>query len=144
MKMIDVLNMMAEGKIKEGTKLKNGYKIYDYINDYTDDSDDCSFVNQEYGGTRFLEDSELITKSFLNLEVELIEPKPKKYYLRLDGDDELSYINLNKYASYEIAGKNEYVGYKTKFAQEEIDENMLLKFIEKHGIREEVEDNEID
>ena len=58
----------------------------------------------------------------------------------IDEDDELSYINLNKYASYGIAGKNEYVGYKTKFAQEEIDENMLLKFIEKHGIKEEVEE----
>ena len=84
MKMIDVLNMMAKGKIKEGTKLKNGYKIYDYINDYTDDSDDCSFVNQEDDRDELLEDNELITTDFLNIEVELIPPKPKKYLIKVN------------------------------------------------------------
>ena len=138
--MIDVLNMMAKGEIKEGAKLKIGGEVYSYIDTYTDYSGCCSFVNEEGYTDTFLEDEEMITQSFLNLEVELIPPKEKKYYLRLDEDDELSYINLNKYASYGIAGKNEYVGYKTKFAQEEIDENMLLKFIEKHGIKEEVEE----
>ena len=137
---IDVLNMMAKGEIKEGAKLKIGGEVYSYIDTYTDYSGCCSFVNEEGYTDTFLEDEEMITQSFLNLEVELIPPKEKKYYLRLDEDDELSYINLNKYASYGIAGKNEYVGYKTKFAQEEIDENMLLKFIEKHGIKEEVEE----
>lgn len=142
MKMIEVLNMIAEGKIKEGTKLKNGYKIYDYINDYTDDSDDCSFVNQEYGGTRFLEDSELITKSFLNLEVELIEPKPKKYQLKLYEDDDFSYVTRSSYDScfnYDISDKNEICEFVTKFTQEEIDNEKLLKFVEKYGIKEEVE-----
>ena len=138
--MIDVLNMMAKGEIKEGAKLKIGGEVYSYIDTYTDYSGCCSFVNEEGYTDTFLEDEEMITQSFLNLEVELIPPKEKKYYLRLAEDDELSYINLNKYASYGIAGKNEYVGYKTKFAQEEIDENMLLKFIEKHGIKEEVEE----
>lgn len=143
MKMIDVLNMMAKGKIEEGAKLKIGYKIYDYINDYTE-SDDCSFVNKENDGTNLLEDSELITKSFLNLEVKLIQPKPKKYYLRLDKDDNFSYINKNVYFSYEVANKSEHTNYKTKFTQEEIDESMLLKFIERHGVKEEVEENEND
>ena len=143
MKMIDVLSLMAKGEIKEGTKLKMGYKIYDYINDYTG-SDDCSFVNQEDVGDIFLEDDELITKSFLNFEVELISPKEKKYYLRLDKDDNFSYINKNVYFSYEVANKSEHTNYKTKFAQKEIDESMLLKFIEQHGIKEEVKDNETD
>lgn len=141
MKMIDVLNKLAKGKIKEGTKLKMGYKIYDYINDYTG-SDDCSFVNQEDVGDIFLEDDELITKSFLNYEVELIPPKPKKYYLRLDKDDNFSYINKNVYFSYEVANKSEHTNYKTKFTQEEIDESMLLKFIEQHGIKEVVDEDE--
>ena len=138
MKMIDVLNMMAEGKIKEGTKLKNGYKIYNYTNDYTE-SENCSFVNQEDDRTELLEDNELITTDFLNLEVELIPPKPKKYYLRLDKDDNCSYINKNVYFSYEVANKSEHNNYKTKFTQEEIDGSMFLKFIEQHGIKEEVE-----
>lgn len=145
MKMIDVLNMMAKGEIKEGAKLKIGYKIYDYINDYTDDSDDYSFVNQEYGGTRFLEDSELITKSFLNLEVELIEPKPKKYQLKLYEDDDLSYVTFSPYKNifnYDVSDKNETCNYRTKFTQEQIDSDKFLKFVEQHGIKEEVKENE--
>lgn len=136
MKMIDVFNLMAKGKIKEDTKLKIGYKIYDYINT---ESDDCSFVNQEDDGGRFLEDNELITTDFLNLDVELIPPKPKKYYLRLDKNEESNYINLNLYDSYLAATKDEFFGYKTKFTQEEIDNDKFLKFIEIHGIKEEVE-----
>lgn len=140
MKMIDVLNMMAEGKIKEGTKLKIGYKIYDYINDYTE-SGDCSFVNKENDGTNLLEDNELITKSFLNYDVELIEPKPKKYYLRLSGDDKLSYINRNvEYHTCKPSSRSESLVCKTKFTQEEIDNDKLLKFVEQHGIKEEVEE----
>ncbi len=135
-KIIDVLNMIAEGKIKEGTKLKNGYKIYNYTNDYTD-SENCSFVNQEDDRNELLEDNELITTDFLNKEVELIPPKPKKYYLRLDKDDNCSYINKNVYFSYEVANKSEHNNYKTKFTQEEIDGSIFLKFIEQHGIKEE-------
>lgn len=136
MKMIELLIKLANGEIKDGSILKivNEYDElyrYEYHNLYR------GFKNEV--GDR-IEEHFFLDKDFLNFEVELRPPKPKKYYLRLDGDDELSYINLNKYASYEIAGKNEYIGYKTKFAQEEIDENMFLKFIEKHGIKEEVEE----
>ena len=83
MKMIDVLNMMAEGEIKEGTKLQIGYKIYDYIKDYTE-SKNCSFVNQEDDRAEFLEDNEFITTDFLNKEVELIPPKSKKYLIKIN------------------------------------------------------------
>ena len=135
MKIIDVFNLMAKGKIEYGAKLKV-FDIFDeheyeYINDIQ------TFRDEEFGG--FYKNFS-INSHFLNLEVELIPPKPKKYYLRLDEDDKLSYINLNKYASYEIAGKNEYLGYKTKFTQEEIDNDKFLKFVEEHGIKEEVEE----
>ena len=144
MKMIDVLNMMAKGEIKEGSKLKIGGNTYSYIDTYTDDDGYCSFVNEEGYSDTFLEDEEMITQHFLNLEVELIPPKPKKYYLRLDKDDNCSYINKNVYFSYEVANKSEHNNYKTKFTQEEIDGSIFLKFIEQHGIKEEVKENEID
>lgn len=144
MKMIDVLNMMAKGEIKEGSKLKIGGNTYSYIDTYTDDDGYCSFVNEEGYCDTFLEDEEMITQHFLNLEVELIPPKPKKYYLRLDKDDNCSYINKNVYFSYEVANKSEHNNYKTKFTQEEIDGSIFLKFIEQHGIKEEVKENEID
>ena len=140
--MIDVLNMMAEGKIKEGTKLKIGYKIYDYIKDYTE-SENCSFVNQEDDRAEFLEDNEFITTDFLNYDVELIEPKPKKYQLKLYEDDDFSYVTRSSYDNgfnYDISDKNEICEFITKFTQEEINNEKLLKFIEQHGIKEEVEE----
>ena len=140
MKMIDVLNMVAEGKIKEGTKLKNGYKIYTYVKDYTE-SEDCSFVSKEDDRTELLEDNELITTNFLNSKVELIPPKPKKYQLKLYKEDDLSYVTRSSYYSdfnYNFGDKIEIMEFKTKFTQEEIDNDKLLKFIEQHGVKEEV------
>lgn len=44
MRMIEVLDLMAKGEIKEGSKLKIGGNTYSYIDTYTDDSGYCSFV----------------------------------------------------------------------------------------------------
>ena len=66
--------------------------------------------------------------------------KPKKYYLRLYKDDKFSYINKNEFFAYQVANKSEHTNYKTKFTQDEIDKSMLLKFIEQHGIKEEVDE----
>lgn len=140
MKMIEVLNMMAKGEIKEGTKLKIGYKIYNYIKDYTE-SENCSFVNQEDDRAEFLEDNEFITTDFLNLDAELMPPKPKKYQLKLYEDDDFSYVTRSSYDNgfnYDISDKNEICEFITKFTQEEINSEKLLKFVEEYGIKEEV------
>lgn len=97
MKMIDVLNMMVKGEIKEGTKLVIGGNVYSYIDTYTDDSG-CSFVNEEGYSDTFLEDEEMITQPFLNLEVELIPPKEKKYLVKFNMrglDNECKYLNYS-------------------------------------------------
>ena len=139
MKMIDVLIKLANGEIKDQTTLK----IYDHVDKlytYTFDGKYNSFYSAKY--SRELGDYFKISGNFLNLEVELIPPKPKKYYLRLDKDDNCSYINKNVYFSYEVANKSEHNNYKTKFTQEEIDGSIFLKFIEQHGIKEEVDEND--
>ena len=41
--------------------------------------------------------------------------------------------------NYDLGDENEIMEFKTKFTQEEIDNDKLLKFIEKYGIKEEVE-----
>lgn len=128
-KMINVLNMMAKDEIEEGTKLEFDVYKYEFTEGHFEDN-----------SGDWLEDVHGISTSFLNSEVELISPKPKKYYLRLYRDDNCSYINKNVYFSYEIADKNEHNNYKTKFTQEEIDRSIFLKFIEQHGIKEEVEE----
>lgn len=138
MKMIDVFIKLANDEIKDQTILK----VYDHTGDiytYTFDEkfkafyDEC---NDELGG-----DFEISNK-FLNYEVELIEPKPKKYQLKLYEDDAFSYVTRSSYDSgfnYDINDKNEICELKTKFTQEEIDNEKLLKFVEKYGIKEEVE-----
>lgn len=139
MKMIDVLIKLANGEIKDQTTLK----IYDthVFHTYTFEGKYNSFYsNTKY--RRELGGYFKISGDFLNYDVELIPPKSKKYYLRLDKDDNYSYINKNVYFPYEVANKSEHNNYKTKFTQEEIDGSIFLKFIEQHGIKEEVEENE--
>ena len=140
MKVIDVLIKLANDEIKDGTELE----VHDSIGrilKYTFYEKLKAFRDKRFDG---MDRVFSINNSFLNLEVELIPPKPKKYYLRLDKDDICSYINKNVYFSYEVANKSEHNNYKTKFTQEEIDGSIFLKFVEQHGIKEEVEDNEAD
>lgn len=132
MELINVLILMAEGKIKEGTKLEfDGYE-YEFSEDHFEDD-----------SGNWLEDVHEISASFLNLEVKLIPPKEKKYRLKLYEDDAFSYVARSSYDSgfnYDISDKNEICEFITKFTQEEIDNAKLLKFVEQHGIKEEVED----
>jgi len=142
MKIIEVFIKLVNDEIKDQTILK----IYDHTGDlhrYTFDGKFKAFYDEsddELGG-----DFEISNK-FLNYEVELIPPKPKKYYLRLDEYNNLSYINYNKddYFYFMIASKYETLKSQSKFTQEEIDNDVLLKFIEKHGIKEDVEEDEND
>ena len=118
--MIDVLNMMAKGEIKANTKLI----IYD-------NSGECSFIYSEKDRKFFnkysnrLEDFR-IDKHFLNLEVELIQPKEKKYlvkfnlrglrngreYLNLDYDKRDEHVHLND--------KCETLSIQTEFTKDEL------------------------
>lgn len=145
MKMIDVLNMMAKGEIKDQTILK----IYDHagtLYPYTFEGKYNSFYsNTKY--RRELGGYFKISGDFLNFEAELIEPIPKEYQLRLYEEDDLSYVVRSSYNSdfnYDLGSKMELCEFTTKFTQEEIDNDGFLKFVEKHGIKEEVEENETD
>lgn len=134
MKMIDVIVKLANGKIEDQTVLK----IYDpmgKVNTYTFNGKSKTF----YNGYMELYSFKLDDK-FLNFDVKLIPPKPKKYYLRLNGDNDFNYVNWDRRSSYEFATKEDFFGYKTKFTQKEIDDNEFLKFVEKYGIKEEVEE----
>ena len=142
MKMIEVFDLMAKKEIKHETQLIIHY-----------DSVCCSFryhklyqtfLNDNY---ERMEEEFVFGCDFLNFEVELIPPKPKKYQLRLYEDDDLSYVTRSSYDSdfnYDFGDENEIMEFKTKFTQEQIDNDKFLKFVERHGIKEEVEDDEID
>lgn len=134
MKMIEVLQRVANGEIEKGTKFILGANLYVFNGD------------RFKAGNFYLDGRIFLNARALNQEVELIPPKEKKYYLRLDEYNNLSYINYNKddYFYFMIASKYETLKSQSKFTQEEIDNDVLLKFIEKHGIKEEVEDDEID
>ena len=149
--MIDVLNMMAKGEIKEGTKLVIGGNVYSYIDTYTDDSG-CSFVNEEGYSDTFLEDEEMITQPFLNLEVELIPPKEKKYLVKFNMrglKGHFRYLNYyKKNESIELNTKQSSVFCKASFTKSELQSiQPVREFLEDmKGKFEliEVEDNEID
>lgn len=140
MKMIDVLNKMVNGEIKRGTVLS----VYDNNNEMVEEYryvgncfiDDYAFPLTLYGGND------------LNKEVVLTEPKPvnKKYQLKLFKADDLSYITRSSSRdndfNYDVGNKTEIYQFITKFSQEEIDNDRLLKFVEMYGVKEEVEVDE--
>lgn len=132
MKMIDVLQKVANGEIEKGTKFILNDNLF-IFNGRMFESNDSTY----------LENCIFLNEKDLNKEVELIQPKPKKYQLKLYEDDDFSYVARSSYDSsfnYDISDKNEICEFITKFTQEEIDNEKLLKFIEQHGIKEEVEE----
>ena len=137
MKMIDVLNMMAKGEIKEGTKLVIGGNVYSYIDTYTDDSG-CSFVNEEGYSDTFLEDKEMITQHFLNFDVELIPPKPKKYLVKINIrglQERFTYLNYSETSGrVNLHDKYRLSSIQTEFTKDE------LQYIK--SVREFLEDME--
>lgn len=133
MKMIDVLNMVAKGEIKDGTIL--------------DINDGKRYRQYKYIGDRFLDDYNsplnIYGENDLNSEVIFVVPKPKKYHLKLYKNDNLSYITRSSYESdfnYDLSDKSEIGEFITKFTQEEIDNDKFLKFVEQYGVKEEVEE----
>ena len=129
MKLIEVLQKVANVEIEKGTKLWLEECSFNFNGD--------SFTNEQYpfGNSSFL------STRFLNKEVEFIPPKEKKYRLKLYKEDDLSYVTFSPYKNifnYDVSDKNETCNYRTKFTQEQIDSDKFLKFIEQHGIKEEV------
>lgn len=139
MKMIDVLNMMAKGEIKAKSMLlvesEEGetfeYVYYERYHVFRGQC--CSTLEDDFG----------IDKDFLNFEAKLISPESNKYQLKLYKDDNLSYVTRSyceKVFNYDLGSKTEVSEFITKFTQDEIDDDKFLKFIEQHGIKEEVEE----
>ena len=108
MKMIDVFNLIAEGKIEKGTKLKffDNYKNtpeykYEYVNKYK------GFINEDY---RELYKYFDVNEEFLKFEVELIPPKEKKYLVKLN----VSGLRQScRYVNYYENGVNQWIELKT-------------------------------
>ena len=119
MKMIDVLNMIAEGKIKEGTKF--------ILND------DLFIFNGRVfeSGLHLLENCMFLKEEDLNQEVKLIPPKEKKYLIKLNAKwlrSSLSHVNyVNRGTDqYVIIGDGVNLGstdfgcYQTQFTEKEL------------------------
>lgn len=79
MKMIDVYMKMTNFEIKIGTKLVIDGYAFDYVKRWL--SETSLSYRFEYGKGKTLEDYYDIDLNFLNKEVEMIEPKEKKYLI---------------------------------------------------------------
>lgn len=113
--MIDVLNMMAKGEIKDKMILD----VYDHTGDiytYTFDEKFKAFYD-EYD-EEMANDFE-ISNNFLNYNVELITPKERKYLVKLNARN----LKLNNsFVNYFSDGFNQYVilGTKADFRSEKL------------------------
>ncbi|MEQ3473409.1 hypothetical protein [Enterococcus cecorum] len=122
MKMIDVFIKLANDEIKDQTILK----VYDRTGDmytYTFDKKFKEFYD-EYNN-EMIGDFKISNK-FLNYEVELIQPKEKKYFVKfnmrgLNGIDEFFYLNyIETYKCVDIDDKKQTVSHKTQFTKQEL------------------------
>lgn len=118
MKMIDVLNMMAKGEIKHGTKLITDDDLDDYAYQYSELHQ--AFMNRYMNR---IEDEFFLDEDFLNIEVELIPPK-KKYLIKLTIrglNDENTYLNRNRKKNIIFLSDNSEGQYsQTKFTKQEM------------------------
>ena len=119
MKMIDVLNMMAKGEIKEGTKLITDDDLDDYAYRYSEVYQ--TFMDRYMNR---VEHDFNMDKDFLNIEVELIPPKEKKYLVKFNMRwlpqpfEYLNYFELGKCVMIDRETGNE--SYKTHFTKKEL------------------------
>lgn len=120
MKMIEVLNMMVKGEIKDKMILD----VYDHTGDiytYTFDEKFKAFYDE--CDEEMANDFEISNK-FLNYEVELIPPKPKKYLVKLNIrglKGHFRYLNYyKKNDSIEINSKRCTDSAKTHFTKDEL------------------------
>lgn len=140
MKMIDVLGKLANGEIKDKSTLlvESGEETFEYV--YYERHQVfrgrcCSTLEDDFG----------IDKNFLNLEVELVEPKEKKYlivlkargvrhvynYVHYCRDEYLQWI---EFGGTEFDGECEGISRKVVFTKKEMQEIDLLKmFLEDMG-----------
>lgn len=137
MKLIDVLQKLSKGEIKNGTILTI--------------SIGASRRQYKYRSNTFLDDYnfpiDIYGENCLNQEVELMEPKNIRYYLKLVAEDDDSYVACDFYdpvSNWFLGSKAGiyFSGFKTKFTQEEINGSTLLKFVEKYGVKEEVKNED--
>jgi hypothetical protein len=141
MRIIEVLNMIAEGKIKEGTKL--------ILNDDMFIFNGRVFESDLY----LLENCMFLKEEDLNQEVKLIPPKEKKYFVKLNIRGLKEHFRyLNYYKKNDIDGILIYTKTcsdiaKTNFTKSELQSIQLVReFLEDmEGKYEliEVNDNEI-
>ena len=134
MKMIDVFNMMSEGKIKKGTKFVLGDNLFIFNGDRFKAGNFHIFLNSRD----------------LNLEVEMIEPKEKKFLVKFnmrglkENEIYLNYQTENDYVFIHTFRQSKVC--KTIFTKSELQSIQLVReFLEdmegKYQLIE-VEDNE--
>lgn len=150
MKMIDVLNLMAEEKIEEDTKLITSTDLDDY--EYRYSTGRHAFFDKYLAG---IEADFFLDKDFLNLEVELRTPKEKKYRIKLphsqfcvclvktkDNEKEIMpYIKDSQIIEALIQGATEKgLEFQTEFTEQDFEEIKELKPYEQ--FKEPVKDDE--
>lgn len=119
MKIIEVMNMVAEGKIKKGTKFIVGKRTYTFNGDM------FILEQSQFGGNL------LLSARDLNQEVDLILPKPKKYLVKFnmrglkENEMYLNYQTKNDYVFIDTTQQS--LVYKTIFTKSELQSIQLVR-----------------
>ena len=127
MKMIDVLNMMAKGNLKEGTILKFVDSCNEIVSYIYDEEMNAFYDEAQYD----LGSEGEICGPFLNKKVELIPPKPKKYLIKLTIkgiNNENTYLNRSREKNVIFLSDSFEGQYtQTKFTKQEMQDIQLIR-----------------
>lgn len=126
MKMIEVLQLISEGKIKDQTTLVI-YNPIDKLYTYTFNGKFKAF----YSNTKYGEELSYYFKlndKFLNFEVELIPPKEKKYLVKLHIK---GLLNIRNYLNYYNDGIKQWI---------ELGNDLVQGFYQIHFTKQEMQD----
>ncbi|CAI3331950.1 hypothetical protein CIRMBP1205_00848 [Enterococcus cecorum] len=129
MKMIEVLNMVAKGEIKDQTILEI-YQPIDKLCTYTFNGKFKAF----YSNTKYSVELSChfkLNDDFLNFDVKLIPPKEKKYLIKFNMrglDNECKYLNYsNSRKSVILNVKISNRAFQTRFTKSELQSIQLVR-----------------
>lgn len=139
MKLIEVLQKLANGEIEKGTKL--------WLEECSFNFDGGRFTNEQ----RPFSNSLFLSTRFLNEKVELFEPKPRKYLIKLNVRwlypplNYVNYYNSGIKQLIEFRTASESAHFQTHFTEKELQSIKLLReFLEdmqgKYELIEVIED----
>jgi hypothetical protein len=126
MKVIDLLNKIANNEITELHKFKWNEGIWEEYSKFEEINNDKSYQEHRENGTSFMRFENICDTRHFNDEIEIIEEKPKKIEkIELDSEENIIYYEDGEKHRFNTNKQNKYFAHKIIELQKAV--NYLLE-----------------